>query len=370
MVFQADTTGYLCIFLFILLISTAASTRIGQVLLGSVVLCGLYLFMHGVRGNPADSLSTPHLMVFPAFYTIGLYFGYQVLQIRNSRAQVDVLCRERQELKTLLNILESIASTLDFHAVMYEIASRIGETIEAVRCSILLVEQKDVERAFVVAANDDRKLKMLPVDLTKYPEVQAAIQSKEAVIIEDVEKSEMMRPYLEDLRRLHFRSLLVFPILYRETVVGTLFLRAARKRSFTEQELKFCRAVASAAASAITNSMLYPSLEEKAAEQEAAAARIRALFDHSPDIILHLDSQGKIREANKTVERLSGRSRQEILAMEAGALLDGLPAMAVLADQTLKPGSSARYETRLRTREGPARPLEVTVGPWGRGTAD
>jgi len=366
-VFQVDATGYLCIFLFILLISTAASTRISQILLGSVILCGLYLFVHGVRGNPADLLSTSHLMVFPAFYTIGLYFGYQVLQIRNSRAQVDVVYRERQELKIVLNILESITSSLDFHAVMYEIASRIAETVDAVRCSILLVEQKDTEHVFVVAANDNRKLKMLPVDLAKYPEVQAAIRRKQAVIIEDVEKSEMMRPYLKELRRLHFQSLLVLPILYQETVVGTLFLRAARKRSFTDQELKFCRVVASAAASAIKNSMLYLALEEKVQEQEVACARIRALFDNSPDIILHLDPQGTIREANRTVERLSGRGRQEILSVEAGSLIDGLPAMAVLADNAMRPGSSPRYETKLRTREGPVRQLEVTVGPLGEG---
>ena len=214
-IFQADSSGYLCIFLFILLIATAASTRIGQILFGSLLLSGLYLLVHTAPRSLAEFASVPHLMVFPVFYATGLYFGYQVLQIRSSRAQVDLLCRERQELRILLNILESITSTLDFHSVMYEIASRIGETIEAVRCSILLVEQKDVERAFVVAANDDRKLKMLPVDLRKYPEVQAAIQSKEAVIIEDVEKSEMMRPYLEDLRRLNFCSLLVLPILYQ-----------------------------------------------------------------------------------------------------------------------------------------------------------
>ena len=196
-----------------------------------------------------------------------------MLQIRNSRANVDLLHRERRELKTVLNILESITSSLDFHSVMYEIASRIAETIDAVRCSILLVEQKEKpastgeeDRAFVVAANDDRKLKMLPVDLAKYPEVQAAIRRKRAVIIEDVEKSEMMRPVVEELLRLHFRSLLVLPILYQETVIGTLFLRAARKRSFDEQELKFCRVVASAAASAIKNSMLYRSLEEKVRE--------------------------------------------------------------------------------------------------------
>ncbi len=365
--FQTDPSGNLCLFLFLLLIGTAASTRISQILLGSAVLSGLHLLLRGIQQGAAAALSPTSLAVLPLFYAAGLYFGYQVLLIRNTRDHVHVLYRERQELKIVLNILESITSSLDFHAVMYEIASRIAETIDAVRCSILLVEEKDTERAFVVAANDDRKLKMLPVDLTKYPEVQAAIRRKRAIIIEDVEKSEMMRPYVEELRRLHFHSLLVLPILYQETVIGTLFLRAARRRSFDEQELKFCRVVASAAASAIKNSMLYRSLEEKVREQQVTGERVRALFDNSPDIILHLDSDGSIREANRTVERLSGRSRPDILSMRVDGLIEDLPSMVVLASQALKPGPPTRYEARLGSPDGAHRELDVTVGFLGEG---
>ena len=74
-VFQSDATGYLCVFLFILLIATAASTRIGQILLGSLVLSGLYLFVHPRRGAwrtrsgpPSDGL--PGLL-FPSAFTSG-----------------------------------------------------------------------------------------------------------------------------------------------------------------------------------------------------------------------------------------------------------------------------------------------------------
>src|SRR5262249_20295469 len=144
------------------------------------------------------------LMVLPLFYSTGLYFGYQVLRIRARDAQLHRVYRERQELKTVLSVLESITSTLDFHAVMFEIAARIAEAVDAVRCSILLVEETPGQRGFVVAANDDRMLNMLPVDLEKYPEIKAAIRSKEPVIIEDVEKSELMRPYAADLLKLNF----------------------------------------------------------------------------------------------------------------------------------------------------------------------
>jgi PAS domain S-box-containing protein len=359
-VFQAESSGLLCIFLFLLLISTAGSTRIYQILMAPVALSGLYFLFLGIRGNE-KLFAMEHLMVFPLFYAVGLHFGYQVLQIRASRVQVGMVYRERQELRIVLKIMDSITSSLDFHAVMYEIASRIADAVDAARCSIVLVEEEG-KRAFVVAANDDRKLKMLPVNLDKYPEIQAAIRRKKAVIIEDIETSDLMRPYVEELLRLNFRSLLVLPIVYQETVIGTLFLRASRKRCFTDQELKFCRVVASAAASAIKNSMLYRSLEEKVREQQDAGARTRALFDNSPDLILQIDSDGMIREANQTVERLSGRSRQELLAMEVNSLLEGLPPVSELTGLALPGSEPRRYDGRLGSRH-----VALSVGPLGTG---
>ena len=80
---------------------------------------------------------------------------------------------------------------------------------------------------------------MLPIDLKRYPEVQLAISRKKAVIVRDIEKSELMRPCVQELRRLKFHSLMVLPVLYQEEVLGTLFLRASRKRSFTDDEVVY-----------------------------------------------------------------------------------------------------------------------------------
>ena len=364
LVFQADVSGILCLFFFILLIVTAASNRMTQVILGSSVLSALYLLFCGIKGAEAAIFTVQHLMVLPLFYATALYFGYQVLQIRERQVQVQGVMKERHELKLILSILESITSSLDFHTVMFKIASRIAEVVSAIRCSILLVEKEDgQDRAFVVAANDDQKLKMLPVDLIKYPEVVAAIQQKKPVIIEDVETNDLVKPHLEELLRLNFRSLLVLPIVYQETVIGTLFLRASRKRSFTQDELKFCRVVAHAAASAIKNSMLYRQLEEHATELEQTGDRIRVLFDNSPDLILQLEPEGLVREANRTVERLSGMPRSEILSRPVGRILRGLPPLDALQSRTRESASPAHYPATLAPGGTPGRDLVVTVAP-------
>ena len=361
--FQADASGILCLFFFILLIGTAASMRMGQVVAGSVVLSLLYLLLCALRPDGDGIFTMQRLMVMPLFYATGIYFGYHVIQIRERQAQVQGVFRERQELKYVLSILESITSSLDFHTVMFQTASRIAEVVDAIRCSILLVEENSKGRAFVVAANDDRKLKMLPVELSKYPEVMSAIEQKKPVIIEDIEKSELMRPYVEELLKLNFHSLLVLPIVYQDTVVGTLFLRASRKRSFSADELKFCRVVAHAAASAIKNSMLYQKLEQHARELEQTGDRIRVMFDHSPDIILQLDSFGIVREANRTLERLSGLKRSNILGESVDRLLLGLPATELLFHRAAEGPAPAHYPATLASRDRTGRDLTVTVAP-------
>ena len=362
LVFQVDVSGILCLFFFILLIGIAASNRMSQIVLGSVALSGLYLLLCSFRPDETPLFSMARLMVLPLFYATALYFGFQVLQIRRRRAEVQGIYRERQELKYVLGILESITSSLDFHTVMYMIAGRIAEVVDAIRCSILLVEGEQFERAFVVAANDDQKIKMLPVDLAKYPEVVAAIRQKKPIIIEDVEKSDLLRPVIEDLLKLNFHSLLVLPILYQEAVIGTLFLRASRKRSFTRDEMKFCRVVAHAAASAIKNSMLYQKLEQHARELEQTSDRIRVLFDHSPDLIFLVGSDGSVREGNRTVELLSEMPRSEFLNQPVTRVLQGLPTVETLHRRALEASSPLHAPARLLTRLG-GRELNVTVAP-------
>ncbi len=364
-VYASDHTGYLGLFFFLLLINTAVSSRLTQILFGALTFSALYLLVSGIQSGVSIFLSVPHLMIIPLFFAISLYLGYQVLQIRDRHAASDDVYRERQELRIVLNILESITSSLDFHDVMFRIASRIADVVDTVRCSILLVEEGEMQRGFVVASNDDQNIDMLPVDLSKYPEVQSAILSKDTVIIEDIEKSNLLRPVVQDLLKLHFRSLMVLPILYQDSVIGTLFLRAARKSSFTQDEVKFCRVVASAAASAIKNSMLYRSLQEHAAEQEKTAARMSILLDNSPDLIVHLDMEGSIVLANRTAERLSGRSLSEILSLDLGSLIRGLRPPRVLMEKALVAKVPLVYDAKLIAAGNRERDLSVTVGATG-----
>jgi len=363
--YRADPSGWLCVFFFLLLLITATARSLGQVAIRSVVLGSSYLLLSAIQTGTAVLSSVSHLMAMPLFFTVSLYFGYQVLHIRKRDSQVNEAYRERQELRIVLDVLESITSSLDFHTVMHQIATRIAGIVDAVRCSILLVEEANQDRAFVVASSSDPDLSMLRLDLSKYPEVESVIRRKKPLLIKDVGASELLRPHLQTLEKINVRSVMVVPVLYEDAVIGTFLISATRTRSFTGNDFRVCRAVASAAASAIKNSVLHRRLQEKAREHEETAEEFRSLFDHSPDLLLHLDRDGRIRKANRVAENLTGRSLAEIRSLDLSSLIEGLPDASVLSQRAEESNGAFICNGRLLADGNRSLDISMTIGAVG-----
>jgi signal transduction histidine kinase/ActR/RegA family two-component response regulator len=364
LVLQADPAGRLPLFFILLLVASALSTRIAHILTGCTALSALYLLVCGLGG--ADDLqSLPHLAALPFFYATALHLGSQTLRLGAERARANPAVREANELRAIVQALESGESALDLHGAMFNAVCRIADAVETARCSVLLVKAGGAEEAFVLASHDARGLSMLPLDLAKYPEVRLALSRKDAVLIEDVESSELMRPHLEHLRRLNYRTILAQPILHRGSPVGALCLRAATKHAFSRDDIRLCRNVAAAAAAAITIDSQSNALQEIARTQQVFTARVRGLFDHSPDLILHLQADGTISDANTAAQHLSGRSRAEILSTPLTSLIRGLPSMEILRDRTLRLQAPLLHEAKLLASGNIERDLAVTVGATG-----
>src|SRR2546426_12524855 len=128
---------------------------------------------------------TPLLLRIPFLYTAALYYGHLVHQGRLDQARAGLIERERLELKTLHEITSVTTSTLDIKEVLYLIAQRIALMVDARRCSILTVDEKD-GRCMVLASSDDPHISGLLLDMDKYPEVRRAIETRETVVINDV----------------------------------------------------------------------------------------------------------------------------------------------------------------------------------------
>lgn len=178
---------------------------------------------------------------------------------------------EKKDLAMLLEISQAVSSSLHSDEVLYNIVKSVGKLIDVARCSIVRIgRMKDV--GYIVTSYENPGIKNLALDLGKYPEIRKSLEIKETVIIEDIQHDPMMDSVKDVLKGLGFSSLLVIPIIVRDKVVGTLFLRTARKeRSFTQREVKLCQVIANLAATALTNAHLFESVELANLELEKLA---------------------------------------------------------------------------------------------------
>lgn len=176
---------------------------------------------------------------------------------------------QRSDLEALLEIAEAATSHLDLEELLRVVVEKVAQVVPVDRCSVILVEE-EADQAIVIASHDVPDLRRLPIEISRYPEIRHALESKSAVVIEDA----LSDPLMEDVRHLLERkpiaSLVVTPLVAQGDAVGALFLRLARSSAFGPHEQAFVRAVASTVANSVRNARLHSSVRKKKEELERA----------------------------------------------------------------------------------------------------
>ena len=252
---------------------------------------------------------------------VALYYGNLASGIHHRLRREQHSELERKELSTLVDILDAVTSSLDVQRVASTIVSKIAEVIPAMRCSMLLINE-DKTRCYVMASHDDPEIDMFEIDLQKYPEIRCAIETRDRVLIRDVQMDPMMAEVRHVLEDLHFQSIMVVPMTFANDVLGTLCLKTARvDKPFTQAEVNFCTVVARASANALKNALLHKRVLEQAAVNRETGQKLSTVLDQSPDLIVTTDTHGRITEFNRGAARLTGRSREEMVGRSCEALL-------------------------------------------------
>jgi len=234
-------------------------------------------------------------------------FGGVGEQLSSQRQEVAKAKQETSELWALLEIIDTVGSTLDVSQVMRSIVRLVGDLVETESCSILLVDEK-LRNCFVVASKGHPEVDMLELDLEKYPEVKRALITREPVVIDDVENNQLVESVRDVLLAKGYRSLLVLPLLFGKEILGTMFLRARREKPFSSEELRFCKVAAGVSANALKNALLFSDVAQEAEDHRVTGEKLRRVLDSTPDMIVATDTTGRIMEFNSGAEAMTGWS--------------------------------------------------------------
>jgi PAS domain S-box-containing protein len=284
------------------------------------------------------------------------------------------MARAARDSTLLIEITSRLVGSGDILDSLYGVARLLSDELDVDRCSVVLVRpQRDY--GFVIASSDDPKVRSLPIDLKRYPEIDLAVAGGEPIVIDDVASSALLEHVLPSLRTAHVTSVALFPIAKDGETVGVIFLRFSGKREkFLEREQAFCRTVADATAIALRNAEVMEHLKARTMEMQKvqietlsqlrSLRKYRDFFMGAVDGMAVLDGNGAVLFANPEAAALICIAETEMHGKPFAQCLDaadGERFEGLLADFR---EDRARRGVDLRTRPdcGPQRVLSVAAG--------
>jgi PAS domain S-box-containing protein len=249
------------------------------------------------------------------------------LQVRHFR---DRLANRERDLKTVVDVIQSLSSRLDIRDILFTLVSRIAAVAKVDRCSVVLVGDRP-NTGYVIATSDDEAMRDLPLDLSKYPEIQQVIATNAVLVIRDASRERLLEAVRQREGAAGYASLALLPLVHDGRTTGVLFLRAKKQMAFSSEEMTLLGAVTNATAIALRNARILRDLKKETQENVEARAeaehrmqlfqRYRDFFESAADGIVVMDQAGKILFANPRAREITGFSEMDLAEIRLNEVL-------------------------------------------------
>jgi len=189
---------------------------------------------------------------------------------------------EHRDLLMLLELSESIAASRNPMNILSLIVHKMAKVIDVERCSIVSISSNG--ELVVKASSDLEKSTEIRLKLERYPEISKALETRRAVVVNDIKNDPLMESVRQYVTEIAFNSIVVIPIIKKESVIGTFFLRTASSLTggVSDRVYKLCHLVANISANALENAVLFESMKSAQEFLEEMAVRdgLTKLYNH------------------------------------------------------------------------------------------
>jgi len=189
---------------------------------------------------------------------------------------------EKDDLLMLLELSEVISVTRNPKRILSIIVEKMVAAIDVSRCSIIGLN--DDGELIVKASSDLPENQEIKIDLGKYPEIEKALTTQRPVVLQDIRKDPLMTPVRDKIQGLSDKAIFVVPIIKKQNVIGTFFLRTASptKEWVSTRIFKLCQLVANIAGNALENAVIFEAMhsQRKLLEELALRDSLTGLYNH------------------------------------------------------------------------------------------
>ncbi len=248
-------------------------------------------------------------------------------------SEIDALNLAKSDAEVMLELTQALASSLDFHEILYTVVRRIADVVQVARVSIVLAPEAGTDDVgYVVVASDDEQLTNLQLDLNKYPEIRQVLRSRKALTITDTRTHPVLDRVRADVEGCELSALSLFPIVWEDQAIGVLFLRAKAERGqLSKRESHLCQILANATAVALRNARVMQTLRDhtqqitfarfEAERRLAQLKRYADLFASAAEGIAVVNATGRLLFANPRAYEMLGYTEQDAGRLRASRLI-------------------------------------------------
>ncbi|MFB3884896.1 MAG: PAS domain S-box protein [Thermodesulfobacteriota bacterium] len=289
---------------------------------------------------------------FPIFDEAG-----EIVAVVDLSREITEQKRMEREREVVNSINEILASSLDVRQVMQAVHSELKKVLDTERMTITLLLEKGEWYRFFSLKEDFEAKEMIgrvtyPIEGTPLTQV---LETGLPVMIADSAAFDSW--FYRRLFGEGIRSSIVFPLEYKEKIIGTMNLSSKEPNHFSKTQFNFLYQISSGLSISIENSLL---LDEIKASEE----RYRIVVENAVDGVLVVGEDYRFKYVNQKLTEILAYSREELTGMDFRELLDdeSRKLIANRYDQWKKGIKlSPIFEINLFRKDGELRNIEISA---------
>lgn len=260
--------------------------------------------------------------------------------------------RHARVMTALAESAAAITASLKTDDVLQRILEQISQGLQVEVVSLALIDPQTQEVVFR-AATGEKGPGVVGVRLALGQGIAGWV-AKEGVgiIVPDVNQDPRFFPGVDENTKFVTKAIACAPIRFHGEVIGVLEALNPQQGVFDPDALQVLSGIGGLAGTAIRHAELFERLE-------AAHQRYRELFEDSIDPILITDWEGRILEANRQAEAITGVDRETLRAAGLGRFQFINSNEVGERFETLRSGETISYETTLKAEGGREVPVQV-----------
>ncbi|HXE59274.1 MAG TPA: diguanylate cyclase [Gemmatimonadaceae bacterium] len=195
--------------------------------------------------------------------------------LRSTEVELDRVRAEAENRRKIVDILHEVTGDFSSEELYHILVRRVARALDISHCSLVLARPGD-QVGVVAAAYEAPGLAHLEIRLERYPEIRAALETGEPVLIEDVDASALYNDVRLDWAAagtlVPYRSVVALPFRLDGEQAGVIFLRTLLDEApLGTPDVEFAVQVVQAAVAAIRRAQMIESTRADKARFEVLA---------------------------------------------------------------------------------------------------